>query len=230
MKLFGRHSKGRDRRLKTGRRFDPLLYLVLVGIQLFGGSFKLLGADQAASLFSGLSNPFAGLAVGVLATVLVQSSSVTTATIVGLVGSGQLPISYAVPMIMGANIGTSITNTLVSLGYVTRNTEFKRAFAGATVHDFFNLLTVIFMLPIELATGILEKGATRLAAVIPQGDGEAGFKSPVKTAVKWLAKKIQTFFSDVVGLEGNWLAGVLGALAFVLIVVTLVFITRLKIS
>ena len=206
--------------------FLVLLYLFLVGIQLFGGSFKLLGAEQAKNLFSGLSNPFAGLAVGVLATVLVQSSSVTTATIVGLVGTNQLPVSFAVPMIMGANIGTSITNTLVSLGYVTRNTEFRRAFAGATVHDFFNLLTVIVMLPVELSTHVLEKSATWLASKIPQGDTDAGFKSPVKSAVKWLAKKIEAFFSDVVGLEGNWLAGILGALAFILIVVTLIFITR----
>lgn len=54
---------------------------------------------------------------------------------------------------MGANIGTSITNTLVSLGQITKKDQFRRAFAGATVHDMFNWLAVIVLLPIEAGTG-----------------------------------------------------------------------------
>ena len=112
-----------------------LLYLFLVAIEVLGSSFKSLGADTAEKLITSFTNPFAGLAGGILATVLVQSSSVTTSTIVGLVGQNALPLSVAVPMIMGANNGTTVTNTIVSLGHITRNNEFKRAFAGATVHD-----------------------------------------------------------------------------------------------
>ncbi|MEI5617209.1 thymidylate synthase, partial [Streptomyces brasiliscabiei] len=87
---------------------------------------------------------------------LIQSSSTVTSIIVGLVAGG-LPVELAIPMIMGANIGTTVTNTLVSLGHVRYKDEFKRAFASATIHDFFNLLAVAIFLPLEMAFGILEK-------------------------------------------------------------------------
>ena len=63
-----------------------LLYLFLVGVKGLESGIKGFGEEFTDSLFQRVSNPIAGLFVGVLATVLVQSSSVTTATIVGLVG------------------------------------------------------------------------------------------------------------------------------------------------
>lgn len=57
---------------------------------------------------------------------------------------------------MGANIGTSVTNTIVSLMQASEREEFRRAFAAATVHDMFNWLTVMVLLPVEAATGYLE--------------------------------------------------------------------------
>ena len=111
------------------------LYFFLVSIKLLEKGIKTLGAEYTDALFESVSNPFAGLLVGILCTVLVQSSSVTTATIVGLVGSGVLSLEYAIPMVMGANIGTTVTNTLVSFGHVRREQEFKRAFAASTMHD-----------------------------------------------------------------------------------------------
>ena len=56
---------------------------------------------------------------------------------------------------MGANIGTSVTNTIVAMGQVTNKEEFRRAFAGATVLDVFNWLAVFILLPIEVLTGYL---------------------------------------------------------------------------
>ncbi|MEZ6110122.1 MAG: Na/Pi symporter [Pirellulaceae bacterium] len=201
-----------------------LLYCFLVAIELMGGSFKSVGKESANSLVAGLSNPFAGLAAGVLATVIVQSSSVTTSTIVALVGQGALPLSVAVPMVMGANIGTTITNTIVSLGHVTRKSEFRMAFAGATVHDFFNLLTVLILFPVELATGVLERIAMRLSDMIPAGVG-GSFNSPVKSAVKFLSHRIESGLEGL-GLEGGWLALASLLLALVMIVFTLLWITK----
>ena len=111
--LLSRSSAVTVRRWLT---FFVLLYVFLVAIQLFSGSMKYFGGgtDLVGNRFAWLSNPFAGLAVGVLCTVLVQSSSVTTSTIVALVSAGNIPVGVAIPMVMGANIGTSITNTLVS--------------------------------------------------------------------------------------------------------------------
>ena len=52
---------------------------------------------------------------------------------------------------MGANIGTSVTNTIVSMGQIHDRDEFRRAFAGATVHDMFNWLSVIILLIVEVS-------------------------------------------------------------------------------
>ncbi|GFN92273.1 sodium-dependent phosphate transport protein 2b [Plakobranchus ocellatus] len=102
-----------------------------------------------------LSNPVAGLMIGVLATVLVQSSSTSSSIVVTMVGSNIIPVKNAVPIIMGVNIGTSVTNTLVSLAQATDRKQFRRAFAGATVHDMFNWLSVMVLLPLEIILGYL---------------------------------------------------------------------------
>jgi len=64
-----------------------------------------------------------------------------------------LPVRPAIPIIMGVNIGTSLTNTIVSLVQSADRDEFSRAFAAATVHDMFNWLTVLVLLPLEIVTG-----------------------------------------------------------------------------
>lgn len=133
-----------------------LVYLLICAVSTIGGGFKLAAGEQAEELFAFAANPFTGLIVGTLCTALIQSSSTVTSIIVGLVAGG-LPVATAVPMVMGANIGTTITNTLVSLGHVNSREEFERAFSAATIHDFFNLLSVLLFLPLEIATGFLEK-------------------------------------------------------------------------
>jgi sodium-dependent phosphate cotransporter len=148
-----------------------LIYLFFVSIQLMGSAFKLFGRDFAESLIRTTSNPFAGLLVGILATSLVQSSSCTTSIVVGFVASGSLTIVNSVPIIMGANIGTTVTNILVSLGHVHRRKEFERAFAGATCHDFFNLLAVIVVFPLQLRFHILDRTATALTRLFVQVGG-----------------------------------------------------------
>ncbi|CAJ1059926.1 solute carrier family 34 member 2b [Xyrichtys novacula] len=74
-----------------------------------------------------------------------------------MVSSGLLDVESAVPIIMGANIGTSVTNTIVAVMQAGDRNEFRRAFAGATVHDFFNWLSVLVLLPLEAASGVLFK-------------------------------------------------------------------------
>ena len=81
-----------------------------------------------------------------------------------------LPVATAIPMIMGANIGTTVTNTLVSMGHIGKKKEFRRAFSAATVHDFFNLMAVIIFLPLEIMTGFLAKSSDFLAGLLVGGD------------------------------------------------------------
>ena len=173
------------------------LYLFLVGIKSLEKGISSLGSDFVDQVFSSVANPIAGLAAGVLATVLVQSSSVTTATIVGLVGAGVLPVETAVPMVMGANIGTTVTNTLASLGHVRQSAYFQRAFAAATVHDYFNLLSVAILLPLEVAFGLISRIANSLADlvedILPEvGAGSSPIKSAISAPVSWMADTIES--------------------------------------
>ena len=103
--------------------FAVMLFLFLVAISLMGGSFKLLGKGVAEQLIASTSNPFVGLLIGILSTAIVQSSSVTTSMVVALVSGGALSVGNAVPIVMGANIGTTITCAAVSVGHITRNKE-----------------------------------------------------------------------------------------------------------
>lgn len=148
------------------------LYIFICSLSFLGDAFKLLGGKAAGQAFSEneiLSNPVAGLMIGVLATVLLQSSSTTTSIVVSMVGSGELlTVKQAIPIVMGANIGTSVTNTIVSLGQITDKNDFRRAFAGATVHDAFNWLSVLVLLPIEVITGYLEELSGAIVDSIPE--------------------------------------------------------------
>ncbi|HSR45399.1 MAG TPA: Na/Pi symporter [Acidimicrobiia bacterium] len=204
-----------------------LLYLFLVGVKALESGIKSFGSDFTDSLFDRVSNPLAGLFVGILATVLVQSSSVSTATIVGLVGAGTLAIPLAVPMIMGANIGTTVTNTLASLGFLRRSSEFKRAFAGATMHDFFNILAVALFLPLEIATKFLSRSAEWLAGILG-GNTSIQFEnpdSPIKSAVKapvaWFESIVERFTDNE-----NAMGVALLVLGLALIFLALAYITK----
>ncbi|XP_005376490.1 PREDICTED: sodium-dependent phosphate transport protein 2A isoform X4 [Chinchilla lanigera] len=134
------------------------LYLFVCSLDVLSSAFQLAGGKVAGDIFKDnaiLSNPVAGLVVGILVTVLVQSSSTSTSIIVSMVSSGLLEVSSAIPIIMGSNIGTSVTNTVVALMQAGDRADFRRAFAGATVHDCFNWLSVLVLLPLEAATGYL---------------------------------------------------------------------------
>ncbi|MCB0993676.1 MAG: Na/Pi symporter, partial [Acidimicrobiales bacterium] len=183
-----------------------------------------LGADLQEDLFNSVSNPLAGVFVGVLGTVLVQSSSVSTSTIVGLVATGVIGVDDAVPMVMGANIGTTVTNTLASLGHVRQGREFERAFAAATVHDFFNVICVAVLLPIELLTGFLSSTAEWISEQL-LGSSGAEYDSPIKQWVKHPVGWASDAY-DGLGASGNLLGVLLILTGLVCIFLALGFITK----
>ena len=167
-----------------------------MGIKGLSVGIKELGDDFAKTVLSTTSNSFVALFIGIISTAIFQSSSTTTSLIVGMVGSGALPLTGAIPMIMGANIGTTITNMLVSIGHINRNNEFRRAFAAATVHDFFNVIAVIILFPLEIVFGILEKSAVWLGNILfGKVSTDAVFHSPIKTAIEWGSNHLVTFSS-----------------------------------
>jgi solute carrier family 34 (sodium-dependent phosphate cotransporter) len=207
-----------------------LLYLFFVSIQLMGDCFKTWKGFSEA-LIESASNPFVGLFIGILSTSIIQSSSTTTSMTVGFVASGVLPVYLAVPIVMGANIGTSVTAALVSMGHVHRRAEFRRATACATVHDIFNLLSVAILLPVELISrsflgvGILEAMADGMARGFA-GAGGLKFTSPLKAVTKPASVWIRESFLGSIFDSADTIAVVGLCIALGLLILSLIFIVK----
>jgi len=127
---------------------------------------------------------------------------------------------------MGANMGTTVTNTIVALGSMGRRREFMRAFAGATMHDFFNLLTILILFPLEQATHYLEKVATWLSGLVIGTEG-VEFHSPVKAITKPVAKWVKHLLTDDWSLADTIAGVIMLILALGLLFFALAMLTRL---
>ncbi len=171
------------------------VYCFLVSIALMGMAFKASGAGFKELLKTSTSNPFAGLAIGIVVTSIIQSSSTTTSIIVAMVAAGAIPLESAIPMVMGANIGTTVTCTIVSFGYVGRKIEFERSFGASIVHDIFNIYATIILFPLELYTGIISKTAHLLVKIF-KNMGGFSFISPFKIIVDPVAEPIAGFIGN----------------------------------
>jgi sodium-dependent phosphate cotransporter len=185
-----------------------LVYVLLVGVSVIGDGFKLAsgGAEGAREIFAFATNPLVGVLLGTLATALVQSSSTVTSVIVGLVAGG-LPVSLAVPMIMGANMGTTVTNTIVALGAMRDDDAFRRSFTAATVPDIFNFMAIAILLPIEILFQPLEIMAGALATSLA-GEGSASLKG--FNPIAMLTDPPADAIAHVGGMAGSALVGGLG--------------------
>jgi len=188
-----------------------LLFVFLLGIKGLGEGFELLGSELLDAFFQATENPFVGLMIGLLATTLMQSSSVTTSMVVALVAAPEnpLPLANAVPMIMGANIGTTVTATVVSLAHMGRVDEFRRAFPVAICHDLFNYLAVLVLLPLELMTGYLQSAAITIGSMV-EGVGGVTYQSPIRAALNAAFEPIETVATSLFQVQ-------LGQAAFLLV-------------
>lgn len=153
-----------------------LLFLVLaflLALQLLILAFDLLGQKQVEHILAATSNPFIGLFIGLLATAIIQSSSTITTLTVAAVAANTLTLESAVFIIMGSNIGTTVTSTLVSVSHVSRRKEFRKAIAAGTLHDFFNIFTTLVLFPLEYYFKLLSSLARILSNLI-QGNAVGG--------------------------------------------------------
>lgn len=159
---------------KEPRRFNYIKILQIFAAVLFfifalnfaGYSFKVAGGEITKSILSVTYNPFVSLFIGLLITAIIHSSSTTTSLIVAAVAAGTINFSHAIPMVMGANIGTTITSTLVSIGFLNKRKEFRKAIAAATQHDIFNILVTLILFPLEIYYGFLSKLSERITYFI----------------------------------------------------------------
>ena len=194
-----------------------ITFIFLTSVKIMSTSFKMANKSFTEGLIERASSPLIGVFVGILVTSLIQSSSATTSMLVGIVASGMMPVHVAIPVVMGANVGTTVTSLIVAMGHITRPNEFRRAIACSTMHDFFNILSTIIILPLELATGFLQKSAEFLAGYFENVTKFSTPESPLKMAMAPIVNFVKGMCS---GLEGYW-----GPVAMALVGAIILFIS-----
>ena len=170
------------------------VYCFLLSIDLMGAAFKA-SKGYAQSLIQTTANPVISLLIGIVATSVIQSSSTTTSIVVAMVAAELISVQNAIPIIMGANIGTTVTNTIVSFGYVGRKQEFERSFGASIVHDVFNIFAVVLLLPLEMRFNVIFKCATYLERIF-EGMGGLKFASPLAYIVDPVTDPIAGFVDN----------------------------------
>ncbi len=194
------------------------ILLFLLSLDIMGNSFLSLRQTAADTILSVTSNPFIGLFIGLLLTAIIQSSSTSTAMIVALVGSGVLSLSSAVPIVMGANIGTTLTSTIVSLGYITSKREFRKAISAGSIHDIYNIILTIFLFPLEYYYQFLSRISQHIASWMGalSNDPQAGY---VAESNNWSPG---AYLTEVV--DSSWL---LVLISFVLLFVAIKIMSQI---
>lgn len=195
-------SKYNNTILSNGSVIVLSVLFFLFSIDLMGLSIGSIAGDATSTILEITSNPFVGLFIGLLSTALLQSSSTTTSIAVAGVASGAISLQGAIPIVLGANIGTTITSTIVSMGYIARPTEFRRAVSAGTVHDFFNIMMVLMLFPLESKYGILETSSKYITSFFNINNQVAttGFES-----------------ISVFGSANEWLINTFGAIPMLLL-------------
>lgn len=218
----------------TRTAVDWSVVLLAVGVLItavgaIGSGFRTASGGRAEELFQFAENPFIGLMIGVLATVLTQSSTTTTSITVGLAAGG-LPIHIAIPILFGANVGTTMTSSFVALGMAKDKVMFRRGFAAASVHDMYNLLSVGIFFPLELLFSPLERLSGWVAARVSGEDtGPVGVVvESVGAGVGYLTRPGVLLLEWAVSPLGNMAGGVTLVVVGVLLILSVItFISRM---
>lgn len=215
---------GRTRKVIEWLSVVAAVYMLITAVSVIGSGFGVATGGQAEEIFSFAQNPVIGLVIGILATVLTQSSSTTTSIVVGMVAGG-LPLATAIPILLGANVGTTMTSTLVSLGAAGDRNQFRRAFSAASVHDMYNLLSVAIFFPLEWAFGILERVGTWFADLTTGSDGGivatafTGFGNAVTTVTDPGADMVEAATMAVLSPVWAGIAMIVIGVALILLVI-----------
>jgi len=205
--------------------------ILVVGIFLFISSlegvksgFKLIFTEWQKGILGMITAdtaPLTGLAIGILSTALVQSSSaVVAATMVSMSGMvvGGLPMDaamrFGVPMILGANIGTTVTNTIVVFGVKRGMTtkEFGDTIPGVIVDDVYEALTISLFFIVEMTTGLISNTVLVLGNYLTESlKLEEVFAAFDKTIIDIIIKEpiVEPLTNLVTGLFGVRAGGVL---------------------
>ena len=149
------------------------LGLFLYGMQMMGSGLEAAAGNRMKRILERLtSNPILGVLVGGVITAVIQSSSATTVMVVGFVNSGMMTLRQAVWVIMGANIGTTITGQLIALDVGAIAPLF--AFIGVVMVVFIKKQSVRYYGQIIAGLGILFIGMDMMSSsMAPLRESEA---------------------------------------------------------
>lgn len=148
----------KDKQFSVAKRACQIILTLaffLFSIKLMVTSLGGFAASFQENILSSSLDPFIGLFIGLLVTAIIQSSSTTSTMVVAMVATGNLTIQEAIPIIMGANIGTTLTSTIVSLGFISDKKAFRKAVSAGVIHDFYNIILVLILFPLEYYYGVL---------------------------------------------------------------------------
>lgn len=121
--------------------------LFLYGMNVMSGGLEKVAGDSMQRLIENLtSNLFKGVLVGAAVTALIQSSGATTVMVVGFVNAGMMTLRQASGVIMGANIGTTITAQILSLAGIDGDQWYIRLFKPSTLANFLLLAGIILIM------------------------------------------------------------------------------------
>ncbi|MGF1636369.1 MAG: Na/Pi symporter [Cyclobacteriaceae bacterium] len=217
LEVSGIHTQ---RRIKIVLLAIFVVLLFLFSVNLLSTTLSMLGKDTVYKLLNITINPFIGLFIGLLSTAILQSSSATTSMIVAMVASGSLTLSNAVPIVMGANIGTTMTSNLVSLSFIARRGQFRKALTTATSHDFFNIFTAFIVFPLEYYYNILSDASEYLGRLLSFDNNSATYG------------QLKVIFLEKIPLS-QWIISVIGnnyivaLMAVILILVSIKWLSRI---
>ena len=108
--------------------------LFLFGMSLMGDGLKMVAGNKLEAFLYRMTNtPLKGVALGTAVTSVIQSSSATTVMVIGFVNSGMMKLKQAIGIIMGANIGTSITGWILCLSYIDGKNGIAKILSTATI-------------------------------------------------------------------------------------------------
>lgn len=200
------------------------VFVFLLSVDLLISSLSVIGNETVQGILSIATNPFISLFIGLVSTAILQSSSSSTSMIVAMVASGALELSHAVPMIMGANIGTTLTSNIVAISYIAHRKKFRKALTVATSHDFFNIMATSILFPLEYYYQFLSKSASFLAEILTIAKYEIAISQGITLSV--IDKML---FTDwIMRLTGNNLIVLISSI--LLIILSIRWLSRLMIK
>ena len=127
--------------------------LFLFGMSMMGDGLKRVAGNKLELvLYKLTSTPLKGILLGTAVTAIIQSSSATTVMVVGFVNSGMMKVAQAIGIIMGANIGTSVTGWILCLSYIDGSSGIAQLLSTATISAVVAIIGIIFKMFVKKTT------------------------------------------------------------------------------